>query len=178
MDAIKLELDRDKWKTIFKTNDGLFEWLVMLFGLSNAPSTFIKIMIQVLRSFIGLFMIMYFDDILIFSRTSEDHLSHLRQVCLTLRTESLYVNLKKCAFMTNRIVFLGFVVTSEEITIYLEKIRAIVEWSAPKNIRDVRSFYSLVTFYHRFVSSIMTPIIDCIRKKIFDQWTKSVDRAF
>ena len=83
--------------------------------------------------------------------------------------------------MTNRVVFLGFVVTSEEITIDLEKIRAIVEWLAPKNIRDVRSFHSLVTFYHRFVKgfgSIVTPIIDCIHKKVFDQWTKSIDRAF
>ena len=83
--------------------------------------------------------------------------------------------------MTNRVVFLGFVVTSEGITIYLKNIQAIVEWPAPKNIHDVRSFHSLVTFYHRFVkgfSSIMTPIIDYIHKKVFDQWTKSVDRAF
>ena len=170
----------DEWKTAFKTKDGLYEWLVMPFGLSNAPSTFMRLMTQVLRPLIGDFVVVYFDDILIYSRTREAHLDHLRQVCLILQRESLYANPKKCAFMTSHVTFLGFIVSSDGVSADPEKVRAIVEWPEPRTLHDVRSFHGLATFYRRFVrgfSSITAPITDCIRKGVFE-WTKAASTAF
>ena len=152
----------------------------MPFGLSNASSTFMRIMTQVLRAFIEKFVMVYFDDILIYSRTKEHHLDHLRQVCTTLRKENLYANLKKCEFMTHRVTFLGFIVTPDGVSADPEKIKSIVEWPIPKSVHDVHSFHGLATFYRRFIrgfSSIVAPITDCIRKGSFE-WTKSTNRAF
>ena len=123
----------------------------MPFGLSNAPSTFMRIMTRLLRAFIGKFVVVYFDDILIYSRTKKDHLNHLKQVCQALRQDSLYANLKKYEFMTHRVVFLGFIVTNEDVSTDLEKVRSIVEWPTPQSIHDIRSFHGLATFYRRFI---------------------------
>ena len=161
----------DEWKTAFKTKDGLYEWVVIPFGLSNAPSTFMRIMTQVLRTYMGKFVVVYFDDILIYSKTKESHLDNLRQVCTTLRKESLYANLKKYEFLIHRITFLGFIVIPDGVSADPEKIRSIVEWPIPKSVHDVCSFHGLATFYRRFIrgfSSIVAPMTDCLRKDSFN----------
>lgn len=138
-----------------------------------------RVMNQVLRPFIGRFVV-YFDDILIYSPTRKEHLSHLRQVLSLLLHEKLYVNLKKCSFVQSSIIFLGFVVFKDGVSANPEKVKAIREWPESSNIHEVRSFHGLATFYRRFIrgfSTIMAPITDSMKKWEF-VWSKSAVKAF
>ncbi|XP_027158001.1 uncharacterized protein LOC113759619 [Coffea eugenioides] len=171
----------DEWKTAFKTKYGLYEWLVMPFGLTNAPSTFMRLMNHVLRPFLGKFVVVYFDDILIYSKSYNEHLEHIRAVMDVLRREQLYANLKKCNFYTNELVFLGFVISAQGMKVDDQKVKAIQEWPTPRSVGDVRSFHGLAGFYRRFVrdfSTIAAPLTELIKKNENFHWGDSQEQAF
>ena len=152
----------------------------MPFGLSNAPSTFMRFMNQFLKPCIGISVVVYFDDILVYSRSEEKHLDHLHQIFTILREQNLYANLKKCNFFTDNIVFFSYVVSKYGIKMDPNKVEAILNWPIPSSIHDVRSFHGLASFYRRFIkgfSSIMAPITECLKGNKFI-WTSDAQDSF
>ena len=171
----------DEWKTAFKTKHGLYEWLVMPFGLTNAPSTFMRLMNHVLRSFIGKFVVVYFDDILIYSKNLDEHILHIQSVLSVLRENKLYANLSKCTFCVESVNFLGFVVSSEGIKVDKSKVDAIISWPRPTTVHEVRSFHGLASFYRRFVkdfSSKAAPLNELVKKNVKFEWGEKQEQAF
>ena len=170
----------DEWKTAFKTKGGLYEWLVMPFGLSNAPSTFMRLMNEVLKPVIGKFVVVYFDDILVYSKTEADHIQHLQQVFTTLRSQQLYGKLEKCEFLVPKVIFLGYVVSCNGIQVDEAKVEAIQSWPVPNSVTAVRSFHGLASFYRRFIrdfSTIMASLTECMNKGNFS-WPPATPKAF
>lgn len=171
----------DEWKTAFKTRDGLYEWLVMPFGLSNGPSTFMRLMNHVLQPFIGKFVAVYFDDILIYSSSMDQHLHHLREVLSALRREQLYANLLKCELLTTSVNFLGFIISAKGLEPDPNKVAAITNWPAPRTLTEARSFHGLASFYRRFIqnfSIIMVPFTECMKRSGIFVLTDNAREAF
>jgi hypothetical protein len=172
----------DECKTAFKTNEGLYEWLVMSFRLTNALSTFMRLMNEVLREFIGKFVIVYLDDILIFSKTKAEHLKHLATVMKKLQQGKLLINMRKYSFMKKELIYLGFIISANELKMDLDKVEVIKNWPSPRNIFEVRSFHGLDSFYRKFIrnfSGISTAMMDTVKKrhKSF-HWTEEVEKSF
>jgi hypothetical protein len=172
----------DEWKTTFKMNEGLYEWLVMPFGLTNAPSTFMRLMNEVLKDFIGKFVIVYLDDILIFSKIEEEHLKHLATVMRRLQQEKLLINMKKSTFMRTKLIYLGFVISANELRMDPDKVEAIKNWPSSKSVFEVRSFHGLASFYRKFIrnfSGISTPMMDTGKKRHkYFHWTEEAEESF
>jgi hypothetical protein len=171
----------DEWKTAFKTKFGLYEWLVMPFGLTNAPSTFMRLMNEVLRSFIGKFVVVYFDNILIYSKSLDEHIEHLRAAFGALREARLFTNLEKCTFCTDRVTFVGYVVTPQGIEVDEVKIEAIKSWPIPATLTQLRSFLSLAGFYRCFMgdfSTIAAPLNNLTKKGVPFYWGAAQEHSF
>jgi hypothetical protein len=154
----------------------------MSFGLTNAPSTFMRLMNEILKDFIGKFMVVYLDDILVFSRTKEEHLRHLTLVMRRLQQEKLLINLKKSSFMKTKLIYLGFVISSNELKMDPKKVKAIREWPSSRSMFEVRRFHGLASFYRNFIrdfSGICAPMMDTVKKhhKSFKS-TEEAEKSF
>jgi hypothetical protein len=139
------------WNTAFKSKEGLFEWLVMPFSLTNAPTTFMRMMDDILRPFTNTFIMVYLDEILIYINTWDEHLHHIQQVLHTLRQHKLYANLEKCSFCMDMVHYLGYIVDQHGICVDPAKIQVIRDWPTPTTLTELQSFLDLANFYHRFV---------------------------
>ncbi|GJR81080.1 putative reverse transcriptase domain-containing protein [Tanacetum coccineum] len=143
-------------KTAFRTRYGHFEFTVMPFGLTNAPAVFMDLMNRVCRPYLDKFVIVFIDDILIYSKTQEEHVEHLRLVLGLLKKEKLYAKFSKCEFWLREVQFLGHVINGNGIHVDPSKIEAVKNWKAPRTPTEVRSFLELVGYYHRTKSVIYT----------------------
>lgn len=167
--------------TAFRTREGLFEYLVMPFGLANAPSTFQHYVNDVLRPFLDTFCTAYIDDILIYSDNLDDHRKHVDQVLSALNTAGLHLDIDKCEFHQRRVKYLGLILTTDGIEMDPEKVSAILNWEAPKNVKDVRSFIGFANFYRRFIddfSLLSAPLIRLTRKDVKFEWSDHCQQSF
>uniref|UniRef100_A0A2N9HS09 Reverse transcriptase domain-containing protein n=1 Tax=Fagus sylvatica TaxID=28930 RepID=A0A2N9HS09_FAGSY len=173
--------EEDIPKTAFRTRYGHYEFLVMPFGLTNAPAVFMDLMNRVFHEYLDSFVIVFIDDILVYSKSQEEHEEHLRIVLQILRDRKLFAKLKKCEFWMDRVVFLGHVISRDGITVDPSKIEAVVNWVRPTNVSEVRSFLGLAGYYRRFVegfSCIATPLTRLTRKNAKFEWTNECERSF
>ena len=173
--------EEDVPKTAFRTRYGHFEYLVMPFGLTNAPATFMHLMQRIFQGYLDDFVIVFLDDILIFSRTMEEHEVHVRKVLDVLRQNKLYAKASKCEFAKAKISFLGHMISRDGISMEEDKLKAIVEWPTPKDVHDIRSFLGLAGYYRRFVagfSEVAMPISELVKKDVPFVWSDKQEQAF
>ncbi|KAI3797918.1 hypothetical protein L1987_33182 [Smallanthus sonchifolius] len=157
-------------KTAFQTRYGHYEFMVMPFGLTNAPAVFMDLMNRVCKPYLDKFMIVFIDDILIYSKTKADHEQHLRLVLDLLRKEQLYAKFSKCEFWLKEVQFLGHIVNDKGIHVDPAKIEAVKNWNAPKTPTEVRSFLGLAGYYRRFISNfskIVVPLTALTHKVVY-----------
>ncbi|KAL0549090.1 hypothetical protein IC582_013570 [Cucumis melo] len=173
--------DEDIPKTAFRSRYGHYEFIVMSFGLTNAPAVFMDLMNRVFREFLDTFVIVFIDDILIYSKTEAEHEEHLRMVLQTLRDNKLYAKFSKCEFWLKQVSFLGHVVSKAGVSVDPAKIEAVTGWTRPSTVSEVRSFLGLAGYYRRFVenfSRIATPLTQLTRKGAPFVWSKACEDSF
>ena len=168
-------------KTAFRTRYGHYEFIVMPFGLTNAPAAFMFLMNKIFQMYLDRFVIVFIDDILIYSETREQHEEHLRTVLQILREKYLYAKFSKCEFWLEEIAFLGHIVSKNGVQPDPSKIAAVKEWEPPKNITEVRSFLGLAGYYRRFVegfSIIAKPLTNLLKKNVIFKWDAKCEESF
>ncbi|GMQ12089.1 hypothetical protein CsSME_00054546 [Camellia sinensis var. sinensis] len=171
----------DEPKTACVTRYGSYEFLVMPFGLTNAPATFCTLMNKIFHPYLDRFVVVYLDDIVIYSTTLEEHVGHLQTIFKTLRENELYVKKEKCSFAKEEVSFLGHKIKGGKLSMEEDKVRAIKEWEPPTKVTELRSFLGLVNYYRRFImgySAIAAPLTDMLKKGQTWVWTEKCQDAF
>ena len=141
----------DEWKTAFRTPLGLYEYLVMPMGLTNAPSTFQAFIQDTLRDYLDVFCVVYLDDILIFSRSQDEHDQHVMKVLDRLKAARLYANADKCEFDKTEVTYLGYLLGADGIRMDPKKLDTVASWPEPASVKDIQSFLGFTNFYRRFI---------------------------
>lgn len=170
----------DIHKTAFTTHVGHFEYIVMPFGLTNAPATFQTLMNSVLADFLRKFALVFFDDILIYSNTMQDHIIHLKTILQVLRENKLFARLIKCIFGQSEIEYLGHVISNHGVATDPTKINIIKQWPSPKSVTQLRAFLGLTGYYRRFIQGygvICRPLFDALKKDSIT-WSEAHQQAF
>nr|GEV52283.1 putative reverse transcriptase domain-containing protein [Tanacetum cinerariifolium] len=173
--------EQDIPKTAFRTRYGHYEFLIMPFGLTNAPTVFIDLMNRIFHEYLDKFVIVFIDDILVYSKTKEEHEDHLHIVLGTLRQEKLYAKFSKCEFRLGQVAFLGHIVSADGITMDHAKVEAITKWPRPKTVTEVRSFLGLSGYYRRFVEGfprLALPLTKLMRKGKKFVWNEEREKSF
>jgi hypothetical protein len=173
--------EADIHKTAFRTRYGHYEFLVLPFGLTNAPATFMTLMNDIFREYLDKFVIVYLDDILIYSKTKEEHMQHLHKVLNTLREHKLYAKIKKCELVQEKVEYTGHFISKDGIAVDPRKIDTIKNWPAPTNVSEVRSFLGLASYYRKFVekfSTVATPLTALLHKDNEFEWNEKAQEAF
>lgn len=171
----------DEWLTAFNTRYGLYESLVMPFGLSNAPSTFQAFINKILNPYLDVFCTAYIDDILIYSNTLKEHKKHVQIVHELLHANDLHLDVKKCEFAVREVTYLGLIIGEDGVRMDPAKIACIVDWNSPRHIRDVQGFLGFSNFYRRFIndfSSIVVPLVELTKKDTVWDWSSRCETAF
>jgi hypothetical protein len=170
----------DEYKTAFRCHYGHYKFLVMPFGLTNAPATFQSCMNHTFSQQLRKHLLVFFDDILIYSRTWEEHLQHLDEVLGILDTQELYAKLSKCEFGLTEMLYLGHVIGAQGVQVHWDKIQVIRDWPLPRNITELKSFMGLCTYYWRYVkgfSQLTAPLTDLTKKGAFE-WSDEAQAVF
>lgn len=172
---------RHEWKMAFQTRYGLFEYMVMLFGMTNSPTTFQHFMNDIFQDMADLYIIVYLDDILIFSANTKEHWKHVRAVLQCLQEHNLHIRVDKCDFHTDTVEYLSFIVSPKGVAIDPAKYKSIQTWPQPHSVQAVQSFLGFANFYRRFIhdySTIVTPLIQLTRKDVTFKWDDNCQSAF